>query len=97
MLENYRRIQENELFDKVLHDSRMKRAYLKHESQNVENLIEDFGSKFNGYKYLENTNGDRNAAAALTSLDFMQEQKVFDSMKQLHKMKKEYHRLVGEG
>jgi hypothetical protein len=73
VLENYRRIQENELFDKVLHDSRMKRAYLKHESQNAENLIEDFGSKFNGYKYLENTNGDQNAAAALTSLDFMQE------------------------
>jgi len=33
VLENYRRIQENNLFDKILHDERDKKAFLKHESR----------------------------------------------------------------
>jgi len=35
VLENYRRIQENLLFDKVLHDKRQKTAFLKNESRKV--------------------------------------------------------------
>lgn len=42
VLENYRRIQENLIFDKQLHDTRMKNAYLRHESKKQENLITDF-------------------------------------------------------
>ena len=40
VLENYRRIKENEIFDKVLHEERQKKAFLKTESQKIENLLE---------------------------------------------------------
>jgi hypothetical protein len=33
VLENYRRIQENQIFDKILHDERNKKAFLRHESR----------------------------------------------------------------
>jgi hypothetical protein len=49
VLENYRRIKENEIFDRVLHDERMKKAFLKTESQQVENLLET--SKYQNYGY----------------------------------------------
>ena len=60
VLENYRRIQENEIFDKILHDARMKRAYIKDEGNKIEHLIEDFDTKFQGYKYMESTTGQYN-------------------------------------
>lgn len=40
MLENYRRIKENDIFDQILHDSREKKAFLKAEERKTENLIE---------------------------------------------------------
>lgn len=58
VLENYRRMKENEIFDKQLHDKRMKTAYLKHESRKTENLISDFSQKYEGHKYFENTNSN---------------------------------------
>lgn len=39
ILENYRRLQENKIFDKVLHDERTKKACLKLESRKVENIL----------------------------------------------------------
>ena len=41
VLENYRRLKENEIFDRILHDERMKKAYIKTESRKRENLIDD--------------------------------------------------------
>ena len=52
VLENYRRLKENEIFDRVLHDERMKRAYLKTESRKRENLIAD---RFQDQNYLDHT------------------------------------------
>ena len=49
VLENYRRIQENEIFDKVLHGEREKKAALKLESRKMEHLLET--SEFNSYGY----------------------------------------------
>jgi hypothetical protein len=40
VLENYRRIKENEIFDQILHDAREKKAFLKAEERKTENLIE---------------------------------------------------------
>ena len=40
VLENYRKIQENVIFDRVLHDERQKKAFLKNESRRLENLLE---------------------------------------------------------
>lgn len=40
VLENYRKIKENELFQKVLHDERQKKAFLKTESKKIEHLLE---------------------------------------------------------
>jgi len=59
VLENYRRIEENKIFDRILHDERMKKAYLKKEGRRKENLIEDFDFKFGEYKYFEDTAADR--------------------------------------
>jgi hypothetical protein len=42
VLENYRRIQENEIFDKVLFEEREKKAFLKKEGRKMENLIEGY-------------------------------------------------------
>lgn len=55
VLENYRRIKENEIFDKVLHDDRMKKAFLRREGNRTENLLEDFNSRWRGYKYMDDT------------------------------------------
>ena len=43
MLENYRKIAENNIFDKILHDERQKKAFLKNESRKIENLLEYAG------------------------------------------------------
>lgn len=40
VLENYRKIQENKIFDRILHDERQKKAFLKNESRRVDNLLE---------------------------------------------------------
>jgi hypothetical protein len=42
VLENYRRIQENEIFNRVLFEEREKKAFLKKEGRKVENLIENY-------------------------------------------------------
>ena len=34
-------LKENEIFDRILHDERMKKAYIKIESRKRENLIDD--------------------------------------------------------
>jgi hypothetical protein len=41
VLENYRRIKENEIFTKVLHDEREKKAFLRREGRKKENIIEN--------------------------------------------------------
>ena len=41
VLENYRKIQENKIFDRLLHDERQKKAFLKNESRKIENLLHD--------------------------------------------------------
>ena len=40
VLENYRKINENKIFDRLLHDERQKKAFLKNESRKVQNLLE---------------------------------------------------------
>ena len=39
VLENYRRLQENKIFDGILHDERMKKAYLRHEDRLSQNIL----------------------------------------------------------
>ncbi len=51
VLENYRRIKENEIFEKVLFEEREKKAFLRKESRKTENLIDNFEHKFLNYKY----------------------------------------------
>ena len=46
VLEKYRRVQENEIFNKVLFDEREKRAFLKKEARKQENLIENYDQRF---------------------------------------------------
>ena len=55
VLENYRKIQENILYDRLLHDGRDKKAYLRKEDTKVNNLIDNFESKFLNYGYFDNT------------------------------------------
>lgn len=56
VLENYRRIQENEIFSRILFEEREKKAFLKKEGRKMENLIENYDQKFGQFKYLEATN-----------------------------------------
>lgn len=42
VLENYRRIQENELFNRVLFEEREKKAFLKKEARKTENIIGNY-------------------------------------------------------
>jgi hypothetical protein len=42
VLENYRRIQENEIFNRVLFGEREKKAFLKKEGRKIENLIDNY-------------------------------------------------------
>ena len=42
VLENYRRVKENELFNHILHGEREKKAFLKKEGRKLENLIEGY-------------------------------------------------------
>ncbi len=55
VLENYRRIQENEIFNRVLFAEREKKAFLKKEGRKIENLIENYDQKFASFKYFEAT------------------------------------------
>jgi hypothetical protein len=57
VLENYRRIKENEIFQSVLFEEREKRAFLKKEGRRIENLIENYDQHFSSYKYLAGTQG----------------------------------------
>ena len=41
VLENYRRIKENEIYTKVLHVERLKKSFLRAESRKKENLLHD--------------------------------------------------------
>ena len=100
VLENYRRLKENEIFDKILHDGRMKKAFLKNEGSKAENLIGDFDSKFKGYQYNQDSSNSTSSfeeKAARSSLEFMQENQVFENMKEMKGLIREYHRLKGEG
>ena len=40
VLENYRRIQENEIYNRVLHETRQKKSFLKQEARKSENILE---------------------------------------------------------
>lgn len=65
VLENYRRIQENLIFSRVLFDEREKKAFLKKEGRKIENLIDNYEQKFGGHKYFEATDLARNDIARL--------------------------------
>jgi len=45
VLENYRRIQENKIFNHLLMDERNKKAFLRKESRKTENLVAASGDK----------------------------------------------------
>jgi hypothetical protein len=45
VLENYRKIKENEIYERILHETRQKKAFLKKESRKECNLITN--PKFN--------------------------------------------------
>ena len=57
VLENYRRIKENEIFSRIVFEEREKKAFLKKEARQTENLIEDFDQRFPNYKYFSDTDG----------------------------------------
>ena len=75
VLENYRRLQENQIFDKVLHDERMKKAFLKAEARRKENLIDDYHSKFAQNALLEG----RSISGSLESLEAPNQVKLIES------------------
>jgi hypothetical protein len=77
VLENYRRIKENEIFNRVLFEEREKRAFLKREGRKTENLIEHYDSKFLNHKYFEATDAavDFSKLAATKAL-FLEEHAV---------------------
>lgn len=83
VLENYRRLKENEIFDKILHDERMKKAFLKHEGRKTQNLIADFDSNFKDYKYIESTSSGGEFANA-SAMEFMQDNYIFNHIKSLN-------------
>tara|TARA_B110000285_G_scaffold208597_1_gene248933 strand:+ start:162 stop:482 length:321 start_codon:yes stop_codon:yes gene_type:complete len=95
VLENYRRLQENIIFDRILDDERNKKAFLKHEGRNIENLISDFDTKFGSYKYLEDTSNSLNTFEQLqggkaSSIKFLEEEQVYRSSKELKEFKNQY-------
>ena len=55
MLENYRRIQENKLFDRIVHEERQKKAFLKNEGRKIENVIENYEERFGQHGYMEDS------------------------------------------
>lgn len=56
VLENYRRMKENEIFNHVLFEERNKRAFLRKEERKRENLIGNYEQRFPSTGYLQNTN-----------------------------------------
>ena len=55
VLENYRRIQENEIFERVLFEQREKKAFLKKEARKINNIIDNYEQKYGNFKYFEGT------------------------------------------
>ncbi|CDW74365.1 UNKNOWN [Stylonychia lemnae] len=74
VLENYRRIQENEIFNHVLHEERDKKAFLRRESRKAENLIDNYDYKFGDYKYLQSTENNTSIYQIAGSVDIFYEQ-----------------------
>ena len=66
VLENYRKIQENKIFDRVLHDSRQKKAFLKNESRKIEHLLE--ADTFKGNQALLTSTEGHSQADSLSRL-----------------------------
>ena len=87
VLENYRRIQENKIFDKILHDERNKKAFLKHESRKVENLIEGFENRYANYKYLQDTSNQFENFKVVSQNEFIDEDKIFRDQRKLKDLK----------
>lgn len=85
VLENYRRLHENEIFDRILHDERQKRAFLKHESRREENLIANFDQKFKNHQYLANTSEqqDHIDPGFNSSISHIEQSMVYRSLKGL--------------
>lgn len=84
VLENYRKIQENLIFDRVLHDQRQKKAFLKSESRKLENLLEGHSSDASGRLSIGSSSGNLEAigpgvsehsSAAFTIADFLKTSK----------------------
>lgn len=57
VLENYRKIRENKIFNRKLHEIKEKKLSLKLESRKISNLIPDYEIKFGGYEKFNNTAG----------------------------------------
>jgi len=55
VLENYRRIQENEIFNRILFEEREKKAFLKKEGRKIDNLIDNYEQKIASFKYFDAT------------------------------------------
>jgi hypothetical protein len=55
VLENYRRIQENEIFNRVVFEEREKKAFLKKEGRKVDNLIDNYQQRFANFQYFQGT------------------------------------------
>ena len=87
VLENYRRIEENNLFDKVLHDKRMRQAYLKTEARQTQHLISDFETHFRDYQYLSTSESAPNTSISATN--FMQDAAITTHLRKLSAFKKQ--------
>eukprot|EP00347_Sterkiella_histriomuscorum_P004264 403361113 len=73
VLENYRKIKENEIFTQILHDEREKKAFLRRESKKVENLIENYEQKYGHVKYLQGTDNPSDISHLAASADLFLE------------------------
>ena len=59
VLENYRRVKENEIFQRILHEDRDKRAFLRRESRKNEHLIDNYQQRFLDYQYDQGGNSTK--------------------------------------
>lgn len=73
-LENLRKIKENKIFNKKLHELHERKLAVKLESKKLENLIENFDFRFKNYETYNDTEG--NSFKNYTLIDFTQEGKM---------------------
>lgn len=81
----------------MLHDERMKKAFLKNEGRKTQNLIADFDSNFRDFKYLDGTEDvQAQKLSSGSAKEFMQDNFIYNHMRTLSEFKKENRIMLEE-